>query len=82
MTLIIAARYSAEPCRSALMSVVGIFTALAASGVKLLASAFSISVARNAWPLAPVTPTRTPPAVWATQTPISAKRDACCLYLT
>src|SRR3982751_5839572 len=37
MTLIIAARYSAEPCRSALMSVVGIFTAFAASGVKLLA---------------------------------------------
>src|SRR6185295_7973087 len=82
ITLIIAARYSAEPCRSPLMSAVGIFTAFAASGVKLFASAFSISVARKAWLFAPVTPTRTPLAVCATQTPISAKRDAGCLNLT
>ena len=67
---------------SLLMPVVAIFTLFAASGVKLFASAASISVARNTLPCAPVTATRTPPAVCATNTPISAKREAGCRYFT
>ena len=63
------------------MSVVGILTAFAASAVKLFASAFSISVARKTWLFAPVTATRTPLAVCATNTPTSAKRDAGLLVL-
>ena len=66
---------------SLLMPVVGIATALAASGVKLLASASSIGLARNTLPFAPVTATRTPPAPRLTNTPISAKREAGCLNL-
>ena len=81
-TPIIDARYSAEPCRSLLMPSTGIFTAFAAAAVKLFARASSIALARNAWLLAPVTATRTPAAVCATNTPISAKREAGCLYLT
>jgi len=80
ITLVIAARYSAVPCRSLLMSVIGIFTAFAESAVKVLASASSISLARKTWLFAPVTATRTPPAVCATNTPTSAKRDAGCRY--
>ena len=44
ITLIIAARYAAEPCRSLFMSVADTFTALAAAGVKLFVSAASICV--------------------------------------
>ena len=53
-------------------------TAFAASAVKLLPSASSSGLQRNTHGPAPVTATRTPPAVCATNTPTSAKRDAGC----
>src|SRR5690348_5143721 len=57
------ARYSADPCMSVLSESAGILTALAASAVKLFARAPSIAVARWTCAAAPVTATRTPPAV-------------------
>jgi len=63
------------------MSVSGILTAFAAAAVKFDFSASSIGLARNTLLLAPVTATRTPSALWLTNTPTKAKRDAGCLYL-
>ena len=76
ITEIIAARYSAEPCRSLLRPAAGTLIPLTASAEKLEASAFSISATRNTVGPAPVTATRGPLGPLATKTPTSAKREA------
>ena len=57
-------------------------TAFAASAVNDLASASSMALARNTLGPAPVTATRTPLLVCATNTPTSANREAGCGNLT
>src|SRR5438445_3179282 len=76
MTVIRCARYSGLACRSLLRP--SAFTLMLAtdSGANFEASAFSMSVWRNAQGPAPVTPTRTLPPKSATNTPTMAKRDA------
>src|SRR5205085_10499941 len=73
------ARYAALACRSLESSLASTFTAAAASGVKLFVSACSSPVCRNTPLPPPVTATRTPLSVCATQTPTRAKREAGCL---
>ena len=65
ITLIIAARYSAEPCRSALMSVGRHLHRLGRLGREALRQRLPRSPSRGTrCALAPVTATRTPPPVW------------------
>src|SRR6516165_4541336 len=66
------ARYSALAWMSELSPSCGIVMSLIASGVKERASAASISVARKTQGPAPVTATRTPDGVRATNTPTMA----------
>src|SRR5213079_2365859 len=66
------ARYSGDACRSPFNPEESILTAFAAPAVKLLASASSSGLLRNTLLAAPVTATRTPCLVAATNTPTSA----------
>src|SRR3954468_20617748 len=70
------ARYSGDACRSPFKPSALTTTDRAASAVKLCVNAASHSFERNTDDAAPVTATRTPAAVFATNTPTSAKRDA------
>src|SRR5262245_58583327 len=66
------ARYSALPWMSLFRPSAGILMPATASGDQLLASASSIGLQRKAHGPAPVTATRGPDAVWATNTPTMA----------
>src|SRR5262249_34571269 len=76
MTGMRCARYSADAWRSPISPVVLTVTDFADPAGHLVPSAPSSSFMRNTHAAPPVTATRTPPEVCATNTPTNAKRDA------